>query len=354
MRISYAGALIAALTAVGEANAGVISDASVTRTAPNELTVTWADKDPVDIFMATNPQALPAKSTRVSVNDRNGKARVTVATGSRPYILLTDRKSGQIVRTAERLIPLQQGSNFRDIGGYMTAEGKHVRWGRIFRSGATPMLTEPDKLQIAALGINDMVDLRSNEERVLAPSNIGGIRYAAVGYSLSSIMAVSNGGSSNPAEGLYRTIPHLIAPQMRIIFEKLLQGDGPLVYNCSAGQDRTGFATAMVLTALGVPRQTIYQDYLLSTAYRRPQFEMAKIDTVAQANNRVAMFFARMQQDPAANTLQALHQADGTPFLSYAFDEIEARWGSTDRYLEVELGMNAQEISKLRESYTEH
>ena len=73
------------------------------------------------------------------------------------------------------LLPLEHSSNFRDIGGYPAAGGKHVRWGMIFRSGATPLLTDADQAAVAKLHLANMVDLRSDEERQLAPSKIYGV-----------------------------------------------------------------------------------------------------------------------------------------------------------------------------------
>src|SRR3546814_16616904 len=79
-----------------------------------------------------------------------------------------------MIRVAERALPLEHGSNFRDIGGYPAAGGKHVRWGMIFRSGGTPLLNDADEQRIGALKLGEMVDLRSSEERVLAPTRISG------------------------------------------------------------------------------------------------------------------------------------------------------------------------------------
>src|SRR3546814_18531331 len=79
---------------------------------------------------------------------------------------------------------------------------------------------------------------------------------------------------------VYRDFPQQLVPQLRVLFDTLLAKEGPVVYNCSAGQDRTGFATAMIMSALGVPREVIYKDYLLSTGYRKPLYELPKIDPV--------------------------------------------------------------------------
>jgi protein-tyrosine phosphatase len=76
-------------------------------------------------------------------------------------------------------------------------------------------------------------------------------------------------------------------------------------------------------------------------------------DAVAQANNPVAMFFAKYQENPAAAKPQPLKDPDGTAFLSYAFDEIEKKWGSVDAYLEREIGVTGIDIAALRATYLE-
>ncbi len=134
----------------------------VTRTAPDALTLTWAGTDPVDVYVSADPEASPAKARLVSPADRDGTETVKVSPGDRAYFLLKDRKTGTTRQVAERLLPLEQGSNFRDLGGYGTTGGKHVRWGLIYRSGGQPMLTPADVKQIAALKLASLVDLRSN------------------------------------------------------------------------------------------------------------------------------------------------------------------------------------------------
>ena len=322
----------------------------VTRTTADTLLITWTDHDPVDIFRSDDPAATVENAKLVSKQDRDGREAVTVANGERAYFLISDNKTGETVRVAERLLPLQQGSNFRDIGGYPAAGGKHVRWGLIYRSGGQPLLTDADVKEIQSLKIANLVDLRSSEERVLAPTRIDGVPYQAVGYSMSALMG---SGAPQNGEGVYRVMPSTLAPQLRMVFQDLLAKKGAIAYNCSAGQDRTGFVTAMILSALGVPRGTILADYHLSTTYRRPEWEMPKIDTSAQAGNPVALMFAKYQQNPAAAKPQPLKDPDGTAFLSYAFDEIDKRWGSVDAYLEQEIGVTKVDIASLRVTYLE-
>ena len=342
----------AALICAGPALAETVEKASVERVSPSAVVVRWTDRDPVDVLVSEKADAAPADAKLVSRADKDGRQQLAAPTSERLYVLLRDTRSGRTVRVAERVLPLAQGSNFRDLGGYATADGKHVRWGRIFRSGATPMLTDADLAEVKALGLANMVDLRSSEERVLAPSRITGVPYTAIGYSMTTMMPM---GPIQQAQmgALYRELPTFLAPHLRIVFSELLSGDGPLVYNCSAGQDRTGFVSAMVLSALGVPRSTIIEDYHLSTALRRPEYEMPKIDLAAHPGDPVAAMFAGGQGHAEARKPRPLMTPDGRAYLDQALAAIDERWGSVDAYLEKEIGLTPAKIAQLRAAYLE-
>ncbi|MEO6340589.1 MAG: tyrosine-protein phosphatase [Caulobacteraceae bacterium] len=324
------------------------------RTAPDKVVVTWTDANPVDVYQADRPDGGLAGARLVSGRNGAGRFEAPATPTARPYFLLKDTRDGAVVRVAERVVPLQQGSNFRDLGGYAAAGGKHVRWGRIYRSGGTPLLTDTDVATVQALGLTDLVDLRSSEERTLAPTRIYGVHYSAVGYSLTTLLDTSKPVTGDERmHSTYGQMPTLLAPQLRILFRTLRAHEGPVAYNCSAGQDRTGLATALVLTALGVPRDVIFADYHLSTTYRRPDYEMPRIDAATQASNPVAAFFAGYQNDPRARTPQPLFDAEHRPLLQFALAEIERRWGSIDAYLDKELGVNSADIARLRADYLE-
>jgi len=355
MTRNFAATTLSAVLLLSASTAlAAVSAEKVERTGPDKIVVTWTDKDPVDVYVAERPDAAPADAKLVSANDRDG--RFESATGSaRPFFLLKDRGDGAVVRTAERLVPLEQGSNFRDLGGYPGAGGKHVRWGQIYRSGGTPMLTDADLKAIQSLGLTDMVDLRSSEERVLAPTRINGVRYHAVGYSMMTLMGdVGDAASNRDSLGkVYERLPTMLVPQLRELFDALLEGDGPLAYNCSAGQDRTGFASAVVLTALGTPRDVIYADYHLSTVYRRPDYEMPKISPAVMEGNPTAAFFARYQDNPQARKPRPLVDGEGRPLLQHALEAVEQKYGSIEAYLDKEVGVDAADIAKLRARYLE-
>lgn len=346
------GSVLLSIALAAPASA-LVSDARADRDAAGLLTLHWTAKGPVDVLQADTPEAGVAAARVISKGDRDGTAAIQADPVKRPYFLLVDKADGSVTRVAERLVPLKQGSNFRDIGGYPGADGKHVRWGMIYRSGASAMLTPEDVATVNALGLHQMVDLRSDEERVLAPSRIDGVNYTAYGYSMQRILdgmkspsgAVQNGGA------LYRNLPTMLAPQMKLLFAALLGKQGPVEYNCSAGQDRTGFATAMILSALGTPRDVILKDYHLSTGYRQPQWEMPPIDPALYPGNPVAKMFAR--PNGVAQKAQPLMDPDGKAFLSSAFEEIDAKWGGVDGYLQQVVGLSPVDIAALRTTYLE-
>lgn len=327
--------------------------ALVERDTAGNVVVTWRAANPVDVYVSAGPGPAPTRETLVSRHDRDGRETVAAAGTERRIFLLRDARSGEVTRVAERVLPLEHGSNFRDLGGYPAANGKHVRWGLIYRSGATPLLGEGDVARVKALGLAAMVDLRSSEERVLAPTRLTGIRYLAIDYPMMTMMGSDLPATTGEMPVLYRRMPAFLTPHLRIVFDELLAGKGPVMFHCSAGQDRTGVTAAIILAALGVPRDRIIADYHLSTTYRRPENEMPPLAPELAATNPVARMFAGHQSAPHARRPMPLRTADGTAFLEGALDEIDTRWGSVDGFLKAELGLTGQDIRRLRATLTE-
>jgi protein-tyrosine phosphatase len=131
----------------------------------------------------------------------------------------------------------------------------------------------------------------------------------------------------------YRTLPFEQAPSYRELFARLETGTGPLVLNCTAGKDRTGIGTALVLTALGVPYDTVKQDFLLSNG--------APGMNTLQANLSGPM--AKLPPEVAA----PLIGVDGS-YLDIAFAQIRQNYGSVDNYMQKELGVGPQQIARLK------
>lgn len=262
-----------------------------------------------------------------------------------------------LLGTYDRLLPLEGGSNFRDMGGYTGADGRTVVRGKLFRSGAPSSLTHKDMAYLDQFDFAAVVDLRSSEELDLYPNRWvqqSDVEYLNVDYSiveLASTMATPTGGQV-PMDAMYRNFPTLLKPQLTLLLDTLVTEDDPVLVNCSAGQDRTGVASAVVLTLLGVDRDTVLQDYLLSTQYRNPVIERGDVDMVeaAKTNAFAAMMlnYGAADEEPVATPL---HLEDGTPFLHFALDEIETKYGSMAAYAEQELGVDARDVQVLRAKY---
>ena len=350
MRIHLATAALAALLSSGTALAREAAELKRIDTTTVELT--RETNAPIEVWLSTDT-ALDGGDRQIAKASKAKALRIDMPSGKRAYVILKDAK-GEATVVGERLVPLAQGSNFRDLGGYRAANGKHIRWGMIYRSGATPMLTADDLGLVESLRLARMIDLRSNDERELAPTRITHVPYTAIGYSMAEMMPMDAARlvASN-SSNLYRELPAFLAPHLKLVFNELLDKDAPLVYNCSAGQDRTGFVSAMILSALGVPRDTILADYHLSTAYRRPEFEVPENAMAAHPDNAMVKVYQQVKAQHGSTMPQPLKSADGTAYLSNAFAAIDQRWGSVEAYLEKEVGVDAEEIAKLRADYLE-
>lgn len=256
-----------------------------------------------------------------------------------------------------RHIRLEGGSNMRDIGGYRCSDGRTVRWGRVYRSGALWRLSAEDWAWIAERDIAALCDLRSREERELAPTTWGGsgaVRRVDEAYGATLLFSRRqdrDAGIGEMETHFYLLFARLLAPSLRLFFGALLEEHLPAIVHCTAGQDRTGLAIGLLLSALGVERSAIFADYALSTELRVVDNEMdrAKLAPLADSNP-VARFYNETLRIRGidAFTPRALVNAEGQPLLSVAFAAIEGEWGSLEAYLASELGVDAAGIERLK------
>lgn len=348
MRVTHAFFLSLALTGVAPAVA--IDRVEVIRKDDVSVLVRWKDADAVDVFLSVTPTLSADAQPSASANHK-GDAVVKLPAGQRLYVILRDSGDNSLTTTAERLFPLEQGSNFRDVGGYIGAEGKHVKWGKIFRSGALPLLSETDYTLLSGLKIKSIVDLRSLEEREVAATELDdrtGALFLSNDYSLKPL--IRNFQAAN-GENVYVGMEQLLKPQYRSIFARLLADDGAVLYHCSAGQDRTGIASALILSALGVERETILKDYHLSTPSRRPTWEMPSLNPVNYPNNWIVQYYADAAKKPGGAVAKPLYSKSGVSHLMQFFAYLDAEYGSVEGYLQKELNIGPDQIAKLRSLY---
>ncbi|MFO1162086.1 MAG: tyrosine-protein phosphatase [Reyranellaceae bacterium] len=237
------------------------------------------------------------------------------------------------------VVPLEGGSNFRDLGGYRTADGRVVRRGSVFRSAHLGNLTDVDRTALGQLGVRTIVDLRGVTEAAETPHKVGGVDCRIVGAHIepqlgTKIQDAVADGSASPhlmmqfLTAHYREYPRRCAPGFRTLFATLSDGTHrPLVFHCTAGKDRTGFASALLLTLLGVPWDAVLDDYLrtneLWTGHigRYPELD---IDT------RAAIVEAR------------------TAYLEAAFEVVRSDFGGPEGFAERALELDGAARERLR------
>ena len=259
-----------------------------------------------------------------------------------------------------RVLPLEQGSNFRDAGDYPTQDGKRVVRGQLFRSAAMYAIDSPsDIAYLNQFNFKTVLDLRSQEERELQPDRWvladDSINYVAHDYSIMAMLAeASKAGKSFDMVSFYKMIHMAQLPQIKLYFDALLNEQTPIILHCSAGQDRTGFISAMVLSVLGVDRDIIFEDYELSTDLRRPAIEKGDINYVEAAKtNAFAKMMLAYGADKPKTRANPLRTEEGKPFIEYTFEVLDTEYGSVEGYLKREVGLTDADIAKLRNIYTQ-
>ena len=239
-----------------------------------------------------------------------------------------------------RSLDLSGASNFRDLGGYASQDGRQIRWRRIFRSDHLASLTGQDRQLLAGLGVGRTVDFRGQAESAALAYELPEVRYHALPIEPTVVqrakeMALAGHSMTAPIavqlmQDTYRAFVSDNTSQFASLFEQLLLEDTPLVFHCTAGKDRTGFAAALVLLALGVSREVVMQDYLLTNGlYRRPS------GLVSSAPEEVLNVIWRVQAE----------------FLQAALQAVDHDHGGVQRYLKHRLGMHEAATKRLAELY---
>jgi protein-tyrosine phosphatase len=302
----------------------------------------------VKIYAGTNPLQI---GTERLVASGKGDDVVTVAglpPKTRWYFKLVP-DSGHSLVLANRSLNLPSASNFRDVGGYRTEDGKWVRVGVAYRSNGLGTLTAPDYEKLKDLGLHLVCDLRLEEERVKLPDpELPGTRRLAADVSADSSHRIANllpltksgddAGVDEFIKGAYRDFVNLPGARKAYhdLFERLADPDSlPTVFHCTAGKDRTGWAQAILLTILRVPREAILQDYRLTDQFMSPN----AIQQIRRSFPGVdeAMSQALLSADPA--------------FLETSFREVDQRFGSFDGYLKHGLGIDRHTIAAIRANF---
>ncbi len=311
---------------------------------------TGADK--VRVFASTNPDGTTS-GTPVAQGTADGSATVpALAATGRPYFTLVPDR-GTALTTADRGLHFASVPNWRDIGGYRTDDGHWVRMGMIYRADQLDKVSDADMTRIDALNPAVIIDLRTKSERSREPDKIpprarGLVLDVAAdsagtlgGDMREAMAAISTGKGAEMLTAANRdfvSLPSALTAYTGMMRELLQEKDGAIVYHCTAGKDRTGWATAIILSILGVPRDTIMADYLLSNQYLKAKNEA----TIAMFKKSGAPFDVS-NLEPVITVRPE--------YLQAAFDEVDRKFGSFDAYAHKGLGLTDADIAALRTKY---
>jgi protein-tyrosine phosphatase len=235
-----------------------------------------------------------------------------------------------------RVLPFSGIHNFRDYGGYKTSHGRALRQGVLFRSGQHLQATQDDLSKISALDLSSVIDLRGNQERISypcpRPDNFQAQLFFVDGETAGH---AQDGRSAGPdvvtakdakavMKNMYAEMP--FRPNLITVFQHyftaLAERDGPSLVHCLAGKDRTGIAVALLHDMLGVHRDDMMSDYLLTNSAGNIAARIA-----AGADSVRASFGPDMEDD-AVRVLMSVE----AEFLDTALITIRNQYGSLTGY----------------------
>ncbi|MDP4269488.1 MAG: tyrosine-protein phosphatase [Bacteroidota bacterium] len=295
----------------------------------------------VQIFSSDSPDefdlTMPLTSARVS--DR--MSLVPRLDGNRKYfMLLFDNK--QQVYVTNRKINVSGVYNFRDIGGYTNDDDRILKWGKVYRSGSLTSISDNGEERLKDLHIKTIIDLRTDEERQKNPDKIKGAR--VIGFPMKNPICptmeqrlLEGKCMRNDAviymQDLFSGYASQYDKEFTRLFNYLSRKENyPVLIHCSNGNDRTGFVTAMIMQALGMPEDEIYEDYLFSNDCINIRNEVQFGDQLPSEGQEALTILLSAQKD----------------FLQYAFEKIRQENGSMDKYLQKKLKLSPRKKEKIQ------
>ena len=249
----------------------------------------------------------------------------------------------------ERLVALEGALNWRDLGGYRTADGRVTKWDRVYRSDGLDQLTDADLDVVADLGIKLVIDFRVDREVDEFPSRlvdhpqvrcqrlpIGGDEVEG-----RSIMEVIKAGelrtySVEDMAGTYERLLEEFGPVFgEVITHAASPANHPMVFHCTAGKDRTGLMAMLLLGALGVSDDDIVTDYELTTQYR--------------SNRRLAILGPEIEKAGVDLETVRPYLTAFAPVMVATIERLHRDYGSIEAFLLARAQLDSSTLSDLRE-----
>lgn len=258
-------------------------------------------------------------------------------------------------KTRIRRLFFSGAKNLRDLGGYRTIDNKTVRWEALYRSDGLNKLTDSDLRYLSMLDLNRVIDFRAKHEMEREPDRlpheIKGRRVEIPILDGSTKLWHDSGRdfvnvlrNIKPAQYMIQTNVELatkFTPEMQQFISELMSSNGkPILFHCAAGKDRTGFAAAILLRILGVPQETVMEDYLLTNRYFFP------------AHRWNLALLRVLKGNIFADSIKGFMEARAE-YLTAAFNAIDQIHGSFEDYVYKALDLSVYDTERLRALYLE-
>lgn len=245
-----------------------------------------------------------------------------------------------VIDRRSRVLPLDGASNFRDVGGYAVAGGQVIRPGLLFRSDHLGQITERDVMRLEPLKLRRVIDLRGVREREVEPCRVPGVEVRNLPIEPTVVQRISEHlrlgrtlSAAEVAEFMRQTYRDFVLHNTAVFaqfFDELLESDGPLVFHCTAGKDRTGFAAALLMLALGSTDEEVLADYLMTNELLVPP---PGVGAALSPDVRAVLW--GVQPD----------------FLEAAYSTIQREHGGMQAYLSGPIGLAGDRLNALRDRY---
>lgn len=257
-----------------------------------------------------------------------------------------------------QLIGITSGRNFRELGGYESLSGKKVKYHKLLRTGHLADLSQNDQNYLVAYGVKYDLDFRSQQEVKNQPDRVP----AGVDYIFDPVFSsdlTNSSRSLDDLEVIAKTEPEFGFNHMLYAYEDMIESvsarqayrkffdialenkgeEQALLYHCTAGKDRTGFASLLILTALGVPLRTIRRDYLLTN-----------ITTKDFVDGLITQEEAKGKRPEVIRSIRDI-QSVKPEYFDHTLKVLNDRYGSVNNYLRDVMKLSAGDIMDLRRIY---
>lgn len=347
-----------------------IKTASANRNPQGKISIAFESTKPVDLYWTD--EANPNTKNRTLIK-KNVTSPITIddplqAKKRIYFILQADGQKPFLF--GERTLPIIGLNNFRDFGGYIGAEGRRVKWGQFYRSNHLHGLRPNAQEYIRALGINTIIDYRSENEIKTSPNASVGEKQtlhldaSAQTAELAAQFAAEPSNEDRALiESVMRDIPKelvngqgeqvleqyrnfVLSEKSKNSFRQMLKAlldpnNNPSIQHCRGGKDRTGYGVLLIQIMLGVSEEDIIDDYMLTHANRLERNKI-KMDAYRAITDN---------EDVLGYLLSLIDTRES--FIQEIFKTMRAVSGSPENYIKEQLGFSEQDFKTMQEHYLE-